>query len=262
MMDHHSSKLDDPDILNLLFHPRVERGVYASGKRSLDVQIPVEESVSVGARFHLFSTDAPSILFFHGNGEIVADYDELASFYHQREINFLPVDYRGYGLSGGNPTVTSMMRDSHLIYKFVTDWLKTENYTGALIIMGRSLGSASALELAGRYGDQIDGIIIESGFAYTVPLLRLLGIDVERLGIAESDGFGNLDKLTTFHKPLLVIHAEHDHIIPFSDGLALFETSMSRDKSMLKIPGANHNDIFAVGLSAYMDAVTRFANAL
>jgi len=60
----------------------------------------------------------------------------------------------------------------------------------------------------------------------------------------------------------LVIHAEHDHIIPFSDGRALFETSMSRDKSMLKIPGANHNDIFAVGLSAYMDAVTRFANAL
>lgn len=47
------------------------------------------------------------------------------------------------------------------------------------------------------------------------------------------------------------------HIIPFSDGQALFEASASADQTLLKIPAANHNDILAHGFADYLAAVQR-----
>jgi hypothetical protein len=148
-----------------------------------------------------------------------------------------------------------MMRDCHQIFEFVQDWLRQNNYTGPLLLMGRSLGSASVLELAAAGEYSIDGLIVESGFAYAAPLLQLLGIDPENLGFKEEKGFRNIDKIKIFNKPTLIIHAEFDHIIPFSDGEALYEASSSADKTFLKIPGANHNDIFMRGLQEYLFAV-------
>ena len=100
------------------------------------------------------------------------------------------------------------------------------------VIMGRSLGSAAALELISKYPNQIDGLIIESGFAFALPLLKLLGIDLEKIGLA-TDGFDNADKIKKYNKPTLIIHAEFDHIIPFSDGEALFRNSADKSKKML-----------------------------
>jgi hypothetical protein len=250
--------LDRPEVVMYLFHPRREWGG-SKPPGATDVLIPVEESVVVGGRLHVKGQGFPSILFFHGNGEIVADYDDLASAYNDLGMNFLPVDYRGYGRSTGEPTVTAMMRDAHVIFDFVTRWLKDNGYTGPLIVMGRSLGSASALELAGAHSDGIDGLIIESGFAYAGPLLSLLGIRAEAIGFREEEGFRNTEKIRSFKKPTLIIHAEFDHILPFPEGLALYEASGAKDKTLLKIPGANHNDIFARGLSPYMQAVKELA---
>ena len=66
-----------------------------------------------------------------------------------------------------------------------------------------------------------------------------------------------LDKIRDFDGPTLIIHAEQDHIIPFSDGQALYEACQSAEKTFLIIPGANHNDIFMRGMSEYMTAVKR-----
>ena len=252
------SALDRPEVLNYIFHPRQEWHLFETS-RATDVSIPVEQDVAIGARFHLVSKEGPNILFFHGNGEIVSDYDDLGPLYNRMGINFLPVDYRGYGRSGGSPTVSAMMRDCHIIFEFTMKWLKDNGYTGSLVVMGRSLGSASALELAARYPDGMDGLIIESGFAYAEPLLRLLGVNPHALNFSEAEGFRNLDKIRDFPKPVLIIHAEFDHIIPFSDGQAFYEASKSPDKIFLKIPGANHNDIFARGLAEYMAAIKSFA---
>ena len=88
-----------------------------------------------------------------------------------------------------------------------------------------------------------------------VGLIALLGVDAEALGFREEEGFHNVDKIRGFQKPTLIIHAERDHIIPFSDGQALYDASPAREKTLLKIPGANHNDIFMRGFSAYMEAM-------
>jgi fermentation-respiration switch protein FrsA (DUF1100 family) len=202
---------------------------------------------------------APNLLFFHGNGEIVADYDEMGPLYNRMGINFLAVDYRGYGRSTGEPTITAMMRDCHLIFEFTLKWLKNKGYPGPLLGMGRSLGSASALELASHYKDRTSGLIIESGFAYAGPLLRLLGINPEAMGFKEEKGFRNLEKIKTWDKPALILHAELDHIIPFSDGEALYHACPAPDKTLLKVRGANHNDIFIRGFDDYMNAVKDLA---
>jgi pimeloyl-ACP methyl ester carboxylesterase len=226
-----------------------------SGADFREIRVPVEDGIQVGARFHMAHTDAPSILFFHGNGEIVADYDDIGPLFNRLGINFMAVDYRGYGCSDGHPTVSAMMTDCHRIFDFTLRW-KTENgFAGPLVVMGRSLGSASALELAAARQDRLDGLVIESGFAWAGPLLRLLGVDPDRIGLDASDGFGNLDKIRLFAKPTLIIHAEFDHIIPFRDGQALFDASGATDKDLVKIPGANHNDIFMRGLDRYLSAI-------
>ena len=251
--------MDRPEILAYLFHPRQEWTAPGESSSAHDVMIPVEPDVMVGARFHMTGKPFPNILFFHGNGEIVADYDEMGPIYNQMEINFLPVDYRGYGRSSGTPTVSAMMEDCHVIFEYVDNWLRGEGYNGSLIVMGRSLGSASALDLADTHGEKIDGLIIESGFAYAGPLLRLLGADPVRLGFKEETGFANLDKIKRFKKPTLIIHAERDHIIPFSDGEALYNGSSASDKTFLTIPDANHNDIFSRGVTEYLSAVKTLA---
>lgn len=255
------SALDKPEVSFRVFHPRPESPFYSTSGAK-EVFIPVDESVAVGGRFYIAGTDGPNILFFHGNGEIAADYDDLGPIYNRMGINFLPVDYRGYGRSGGEPTVGSMLRDCLAVHDFTRRWLADSGCTGPYVVMGRSIGSAPALELASQREDEMDGLIIESGFALAEPLLRLLGIDPRALGFTEEKGFRNLDKIQSFQKPLLIIHAEFDHIIPYSDALQLYSKSRSADKTLIKILGANHNDIFARGLNEYMAAVKSFADRL
>ena len=73
---------------------------------------------------------------------------------------------------------------------------------------------------------------------------------------------GNLAKIERFKNPTLIIHAEYDHIIPFSDGQDLFKACSAKEKQLLMIPGANHNDIFARGLPEYMAAIGSLINKL
>ena len=250
-------QLDRPHILSAIFHPRPQPGSAKKTDTISDHLIPVDDGIHVGARFHFGSNDGTNLLFFHGNGEIAADYDDLGPLYNGMGLNLLAVDYRGYGLSNGHPTVSSMMADSHVIFEYVQNWLVQRDVRGPLIVMGRSLGSASALELTTRHQDRIDALIIESGFAFSAPLLRLLGVDVTGLHLDQHDGFENLSKIRMCRIPTLVIHAEFDHIIPYSDGRALFKASAAEDKHLLKIGGANHNDILMRGFDDYMQAVSR-----
>ena len=256
------SPLDVPEVLLRLFHPRPELSSAGAPTDARDLLIPVADNVVVGARFHPAAAAAPTILFFHGNGEIVADYDELAPFYQRQGVNFFPVDYRGYGRSTGDPTVSAMMRDCHEIFRFTRQQLPEMGYPGPLMVMGRSLGSASALELAAAYPDQVAALIVESGFAYAGPLLQLLGVNLAAIGFKETSGFRNIDKIRAYPGPTLIIHAEHDHIIPLSDGQALYEAAAAIDKTLLKIPHANHNDILLQGFAAYMAAIQTLAGHL
>lgn len=67
------SALDRPEVLAFLFHPRQAYPGQTAPGSAQDVLIPVADDVSVGGRFHMAHPEGPNVLFFHGNGEIVAD---------------------------------------------------------------------------------------------------------------------------------------------------------------------------------------------
>jgi len=251
------SVLDQPQVVRYLFHPRLEDGMRQIKNNRDDIMIPVDDGIQVGASFHLAKKDAPVILFFHGNGEIVSDYDDFGCLYNDIGINLFAVDYRGYGRSTGSPSVSSMMKDCVMIFDFVLAYMSNMKLTGPLCVMGRSLGSASAIELCAARADDFKCLMIESGFAWAAPLLLKLGINPQAIGFKEEQGFENVDKIRTFLKPCLVIHAQFDHIIPFSEGQALFDACGSKDKTLLEIKGANHNDIFLRGMGPYLEHIKK-----
>ena len=108
------------------------------------------------------------ILYFHGNGEIASDYDTIAPFYTRLGITLFVIDYRGYGLSDGSPSGLRPDRGCLEAYTRAPEMLAERGLeTRPLFVMGRSLGSAAAIEIVFRAKEQVAGLIIESGFAYT-----------------------------------------------------------------------------------------------
>jgi alpha-beta hydrolase superfamily lysophospholipase len=254
-------KLDRPEVLRILFHPRPDSGQEPPAG-AFDHDFTVAENVVVGARFYMASLEAPNILFFHGNGEIASDYDQAGPMYNALDISFMVVEYRGYGRSNGEPTVTAMMHDGHVIFKDVRAWLGRENRTGPLLIMGRSLGSACAIDLAAAHQEDITGLIIESGFATTMPLLQAMGIDAAAMGITEQDGFMNAAKIERITKPTFILHARHDQLIPVTNAEILQAQSGARRKEFHMVPGADHNSIMAVTGRLYFEAIRGFINKI
>jgi pimeloyl-ACP methyl ester carboxylesterase len=251
--------LDRPEIINFLFHPRKESGrtppAFAENH-----DILADNGICIGTRLYLTDPDLPYILFFHGNGEIAEDYDDIGAIYMNFGLNFLVVDYRGYGRSNGSPGISSMFSDAHHVLKHFSGWLEQNQRKGPLWIMGRSLGSASAIELAASYPDKIDGLIIESGFAHTLPLLQRLGINTGIFNIEDSQVFSNADKLTRFNGPTLIIHGQYDQIIPLQHGKDLFAQSPAGRKKMHIINGADHNTLMMIGGKAYFEVIKEFTD--
>lgn len=256
------SKLDQPEILRALFHPRPEDACPAPSS-AVDLDIPVAAGVALAARFHpAAELSAPNILFFHGNGEIVGDYDEIGPMYTACGVSFLIADYRGYGRSSGQPTATTMLSDSHVVLREVKIWLAQEKRTGPLIVMGRSLGTACAIELAAAEESSIAALIIESGFALTMPLLLNLGVDVNALGFTEADGFRHAQKIGRVTQPTLILHAQHDELISPASAEILNANSGAKSKEFLIIPGAGHNDILERTGRLYFEVLSRFAKRI
>jgi uncharacterized protein len=254
---HDVSALDKPEVLHYLFHPRKEH-VQALPQGAVDFFIPVEEGERLAARFYPSEPKEPHLLFFHGNGEIASDYDTIGPAFNSYGISFLVVDYRGYGQSTGLPTASNLLSDSHTIFREVSTWLKEQDRTGLLIIMGRSLGSAPALEIASSYQDEISGLILDSGFARTVPLLDRLGVATATLGISEADGFANFGKIRDIGKPTLIIHGQNDDIIPPEEADILLANSGTMRKQLMLAAGCGHNDILQRCGDLYFQTISQF----
>jgi len=254
---HDVSALDRPEVLQYLFHPRKEH-IQALPQGAIDFFIPVEEGVRLGARFYPGQPQEPHLLFFHGNGEIASDYDTIGPVYNSYGISFLVVDYRGYGQSTGLPTASNLLYDSHTIFREVSTWLKGQDRTGLLIIMGRSLGSVPALEVASSYQDEISALILDSAFARTVPLLHRLGVATETLGISEADGFANFGKIRDIGRPTLIIHGQNDEIIPPKDADILLANSGTMRKQLMLAAGCGHNDIVQRCGDLYFQTISQF----
>jgi hypothetical protein len=249
-------KLDRPEISRVLFHPRT------SGRdtppQAKDLSFEVEPGIAIGCRLFTAEKNSPLVFFFHGNGEIVPDYDPVGPHYTAQGLNFLVADFRGYGWSAGTPSAGTLLEDAGKIYEKATAWLAENGYTGKIFVMGRSLGSGCAIDLAYRFEEMTSGLIIESGFAETLPLLRTLGVDPEALDIEEKDCFNNEEKISKVTMPTYILHGQRDSLIPLSHAYGLHAASGARVKELQIVPGADHNSIMTVAGVMYFQAIKGF----
>ena len=247
------SVLDRPEILHFIFYPR--RDWTPPPPEASDFMVPVDAGVSISCRFYPAAAGSPSILYFHGNGEVVCDHDWIARLYNREGVSLFVADYRGYGRSGGTPSFASMTADAHAICGFFLETVRASGHGGSVFVMGRSLGSHSAVELAFHYPKDFRGLIVESGSSNMARLLELFGLSSEglsRLGETISA------RLRFIKLPALVIHGEWDSLIPPDEAVTLYEQLGSQEKRLVIVPGADHNSVMAVGMEQYFAAVREF----
>jgi uncharacterized protein len=254
-----TNPMNRPEVQKVLFRPRAAaRTALPTG--ATDIDVAVEPGVLIGCRLFTADKTAPTILFFHGNGEIVADYDDIGPLYMEAGLNFLVVDYRGYGWSGGSPSFANLLADSHVLYDKLRQHLQENGYSPALFLMGRSLGSAAAIELAAAHNHEISGLIIESGFALTLPLAETLGLGemLKDVTVTEEQTFNNAGKISTVTKPTFLLHGQKDTLIPLWQAEKLHAECGARNKELQVVPGADHNSLIAVGGKQYFLSISRF----
>ncbi len=250
--------MDKPELVGFMFYPR--RWHTRPPKNATDYVVPVASDVAITCRFYVKDVLRPTILYFHGNGEVVADQDYLAPLYNDRGINLFVADYRGYGASTGWPNFSNTVEDAHPIFEAFLGVLRDGGFSGKVFVMGRSLGSLPAIELASSYPDRIAGLVVESGFGSTLRLMSRLGFTREFLGISDP-GFPNLTRIRSITMPTLIIHGECDSLIPFEEGNDLYQSCGARDKRILVIPDADHNTLLMEGMAEYFAAIEEFVSA-
>ncbi len=220
--------------------------------------IPVEPGVRVHARRYVFESARFGLLYFHGNGEIVADYDDLAPQFQALGAELTVADYRGYGKSDGAPTLRQVLKDAHVIFR---DLKEAGKLREPICVMGRSLGSAPAIELCAHH-PEIKGCVIESGYADPIPLVERRGLKVAGTTSEEDALFNNSVKIQKVTCPLLILHGEEDFLISFQEAELNYEKAGSRVKWLEILEGVGHNDMMAAVNNAYFSCLQRFFDTL
>jgi alpha-beta hydrolase superfamily lysophospholipase len=254
--------LDQSPLWELIFYPRGDLFPPSPNPKIVNYLIEVDEGTRVGCRFYKTNPEDPCLLYFHGNGETAGDHDGIAPLYNERGINLFVADYRGYGLSDGTPTFTGMIKDAHVLFNALGKVMEREGYRKGLFLMGRSLGSMPAIELAFHYSDSINGLITESGWGNNFRRLwrYLEPSEIEAISDERITFLSKL-KMRTIRTPTLIIHGECDTLVPIQEAQELYENSAAEDKTILIIPNADHNTLIALGQDQYFQTIEAFVKA-
>lgn len=252
------SLLDREGASARIFFPRPDDSDAPDGARDYDIE--VAPGVTLGARLYAADAAWPTILYFHGNGEVVGDHDDIAPLYHERaSANLFVVDFRGYGRSGGRPSFATLAGDAHPVAARFHELLDELGFPGARFVMGRSLGSHPALEIAANAAERFAGVIIESGAASLRRVVSYLGASISG-DEAQALSAAHEAKIRAIQRPALIIHGEQDELVPLTVAEELYDllAATEREREIVVIPGAGHNDLLWVGLVPYFTAIASF----
>jgi fermentation-respiration switch protein FrsA (DUF1100 family) len=140
----------------LIFQP--QPAFYDEKDSSIKLVTPGGEKIS--AKFYKNEQAALTILFSHGNAEDIFGSDAFFEELSRAGFNVLAYDYRGYGTSEGRASERNAYEDADTAYNYLVDDLKIA--PEKIILHGRSLGAAVAIDLAAR--KKSGGLVVESGF--------------------------------------------------------------------------------------------------
>jgi fermentation-respiration switch protein FrsA (DUF1100 family) len=243
----------------LVYFPNVPSRAIGPGPDSIglayeSVEILTEDGVRLDAWYVPVREPRGTVLFFHGNaGNISHRLDSLRVF---NGLGFatLIFDYRGYGRSEGAVSEQGIYRDAEAVWRHLTE--ERGIPATEVILFGRSLGAAVAAYMASQH--RPGALIIESGFVSVPDMAAELYPWLPARWLARI-GFPAGDYLKTVTCPVLVVHSRDDEIIPFNQGLRLFEVS-HEPKQFLELRGG-HNDGFLVSGRRYLDGLDAFVAA-
>ena len=239
--------IDNPAISNIVFYPRKSSIPKTTDSSIKILQFQIKNGVIIGGFFYLNNEKFPTILLFHGNGEIASDYQYFVDLFFHCGVNLAVVDFRGYGFSTGDPFYSSLISDSLPIYNKFHKWLDDHNLMDSLFVLGRSLGRVCAAEIGAHNPESLKGIIFESGFAsifnLMTKLFRVSGSGITHETLSE---YSNDTRIRKIRKPVLIIHGTQDWIIPCDEGKLIYDNIIDGiEKRLVLIDGAGHNDIFS-----------------
>ncbi len=188
----------------------------------------------------------PTLIWFYGNGMMLADSLENLEQFSELGYNVVAADYPGYGLSAGKASEAGCYRTADALLEWVRKQPELAN--GPMVAGGWSMGGAVAIDLAAR--EKVDGVIALSTFTsmtevasaqypwLPVPLLLRHQFESER-------------KLREVRCPILLGHGSEDSLAR----LWMFERNRIAAAGPVQafvIDGAGHNDFFSRG-SAEID---------
>lgn len=204
--------------------------------------------------WHLtLNNSVATLLLFHGNaGNISHRLPLVARFLDELPADVFIFDYRGYGRSEGSPTEAGLYLDAEAAYRFLVDSLGI--CAERIILHGRSLGGAAAIDLATRVSAA--GLLLESTFTNARDMGREM-FPLVPLWLFSTLRFDNIGKIRHVTQPVLILHGRRDRIVPFALGQKLF-TAAPEPKSFVVLPAAGHNDIHVAGGSQYFAAIRDF----
>jgi pimeloyl-ACP methyl ester carboxylesterase len=238
--------LDEPAISNIIFYPRRHSIPTNLGPNVHILKFQLADGIMVGGFCFINDKTLPTLLLFHGNGEIAAEYQYFVTPFFECGVNLAAVDFRGYGFSTGQPKFSALFEDAFPIYKQFEEWLKENGFHESLFVLGRSLGSTCAAEIGFKNPAGLRGVIFESGIGSALQIITdLFRLNVPLVTPDALKEWSNDTRAAKFTKPVLIIHGTSDSIVPYKHAKILFNAIPETvEKQLVSIEGAGHNNIF------------------
>lgn len=175
----------------------------------------------------------PTLLFFHGNAVDWQSAEFTTQLARQRGYGVLAAEYRGYGGNPGDPDEQGLYADGRAAY----DWLLARGLSaGDIVIVGNSLGSGVATELASR--------VQARALMLVAPFKSMVATAANKYPYAPvdsllADRFDNIAKIGVVAMPVLVVHGSADQLIPLAHARDL--AAANRAAQFVILPGLPHN---------------------
>lgn len=180
-----------------------------------------------------------AVLHFHGNGEVVADWlGGFADALGKGGVDGYFAEYRGYGGSKGSPSLSTLLEDALTVFDAM------ERSGKEIVVYGRSIGSLAAAHVAAHR--DVRGLVLESGICDLHERLAVrvtpdeLGASDEELRAAVKASFDQEAKIAKAKCPVLVLHAENDHMVGKHHAERNAKAARARGELVL-YPDGDHN---------------------
>lgn len=182
--------------------------------------IPTEDGEKLSA-FYIRSprghkNSKTTMLMFHGNAGNIGHRLPIArAIINTIGCNVFMLEYRGYGISSGEPDEHGLNVDAETALKYLRK--RAETSTHKLIVYGQSLGGAVGVRLVAKHQDEGDiaGLILENTFLSMRKLIPSVIPPAKYLAYLCHQVWPSESRIATIHDiPVLFLSGLKDEIVP------------------------------------------------